>query len=60
MKNLKTTALGVSQLLLAAAFAFFKIKNGLEFSDAEAAALGGFIISGLQGIASSDAKKGAT
>lgn len=57
MSNLKTTLGGVLQLLLLGAFAYTKVKNGVEISEAEMTLMGTLLISGYKGIVGADARK---
>jgi len=54
--NLKTTGLGILQLLGAAGFVLFKLTHELAITDAEAGLVMLALTSGLKGIMSADAK----
>lgn len=56
VKHMKTTIVGVFQILGAIAFAVFKLSNGLSFTDAEAGMVMLALTSGYKGIVSADAK----
>ncbi len=56
MKDLKTTLLGVVQLLGASAFVVFKTQHDLPMSDAEAGLVLLAFTSGIKGLVTADAK----
>lgn len=56
MNNVKTTLLGLGQLVMVVAFAWAKLRNGLPFTDAETALIGTMLLSGVKGVVSADAK----
>ncbi len=56
MKNIKTTALGLSQIIGAIFFVLFKMQQKLAITDAEAGLVLLAVTSGIKGLVAADAK----
>lgn len=57
LANIKTSALGVLQLLMVGAFVVSKFRTAAPFSDAEVTLISAVLVSGVKGLVGADAKQ---